>query len=196
MTENNNRKIEQIETFCCLVDGLIELVNEKPDWISRDSSTRKAEADIWGKELNNLAVKIWPQIHFDKANQPYQPKDVPAHMDLVGVLSATPSHIESIIRRWQEWKERALAIKANIIKENLQDKKKQAEPSLKDLKNPIKCTEVAAIAREMSHNIAAKLRRRKYPVVCSARKNYCEVEHAMVLYPNKREALKKYIKSD
>lgn len=127
MTKNYGRKIEEIERFCCRVDWLIELVNEKPDWISRDSSTLKAKADIWGKELNNLAVKIWPKIHFDKANQPYQPKDVPAHMDLVGVFSATPSHIESITRRWQEWKERAIKVKGIIQKQGQKPYRKEVE---------------------------------------------------------------------
>ena len=64
--------------------------------------------------------------------------------------------------------------------------------TLGDLKNPIKCTIVAGIVRELSHNIATKLKRHQFPVIKVARKNYCEVEHAAILYPKKRKALEKY----
>ena len=67
--------------------------------------------------------------------------------------------------------------------------------ALDDFKHPVKCTVVAEIVRGMSHNIAAKLKRHQYPVVKVARKNYCEVEHAAILYPKKRKALEKYKKN-
>lgn len=72
----------------------------------------------------------------------------------------------------------------------------EKKTALDDLENPIKCTQVAEIVREMSHNIAAKLKRRDYPVVKSARKNYCEVKHAMILWPQKREIFKKYLHNE
>jgi hypothetical protein len=64
--------------------------------------------------------------------------------------------------------------------------------SLDALKHPIRCTVVAGIVREMSHNVAAKLRRYQYPVITVARKNYCEIEHAAILWPHKRKAFEKY----
>lgn len=86
----------------------------------------------------------------------------------------------------------------NFLKEQAKSgeaAKRNNQLKLHDLKNPIKCTEVAAIVRGMSHNIAAKLKRHEYPVVQVARKNYCEVEHAAILYPKKRKALEKYKKN-
>ena len=79
-------------------------------------------------------------------------------------------------------------------KEVALDKNKAKSFSLDDLEHPVKCTVVAKIVREMSHNIANKLKRHKYPVVKVARKNYCEVEHAAILYPKKRRALEKHRK--
>lgn len=74
------------------------------------------------------------------------------------------------------------------------DENKPKSFSLDDLKHPVKCTVVAEIVRGMSHNIAAKLNRHGYPVVKVARHNYCEVEHAAILYPKKRKALEKHRK--
>jgi len=79
-------------------------------------------------------------------------------------------------------------------KEVALDKNKAKGFSLDDLEHPVKCTVVAKIVRGMSHNIAAKLKRHQYPVVKVARHNYCEVEHAAILYPKKRRALEKYRK--
>ncbi|HPS55667.1 MAG TPA: hypothetical protein PLP05_08715 [Sedimentisphaerales bacterium] len=64
------------------------------------------------------------------------------------------------------------------------------------LKYPISCVDVAAIVREKSHNIASKLKRRNLPVVQVARKNYCEVGDAIILYPIKKSALEKYKKPE
>jgi hypothetical protein len=74
------------------------------------------------------------------------------------------------------------------------DKNKTKSFSLDDLEHPVKCTVVARIVREHSHNIASKLKRHQYPIVKVARKNYCEVEHAAILYPKKRKALEKHRK--
>jgi hypothetical protein len=54
---------------------------------------------------------------------------------------------------------------------------------LSSLKNPVTCAEVGGIIRKRSDNIAAELKKHRYPVVKSNRKNYCNAEDAAVLWP-------------
>ena len=57
------------------------------------------------------------------------------------------------------------------------------EGMLNGLENPVPCVQVSAITRVRSDNIARTLKAHQYPVVIAGRKNYCNAEHAAVLWP-------------
>jgi hypothetical protein len=77
---------------------------------------------------------------------------------------------------------------AQMAREKLKAETEPKTPSVKEpplavLKNPVTCLEVSLIVRVRSDNVAAKLKRYKYPVVKIGRKNYCDAEHAGVVWP-------------
>lgn len=60
---------------------------------------------------------------------------------------------------------------------------KESGASLDGIENPVACIEVSRIVRVRSDNIARKLRKLQYPVVRPGKENYCNAEHAAVLWP-------------
>ena len=124
MTENNNRKIEQIYDFCFCIDKLIYLV-EHPN---KSQAVTKANADRYGDRLNELARKIWPQINFNNIGWLYQPNDIPDNMTLFeSIFAATPEHKKNIVERWQQWKDRSLEYESRLQKYHKQAYKKETE---------------------------------------------------------------------
>jgi hypothetical protein len=57
--------------------------------------------------------------------------------------------------------------------------------------NYIPCIEIAVIIRKRSDAIARTLKAAKYPVIKKANKNYCDPEHAAVLFPKWKKHLKR-----
>ncbi len=60
-----------------------------------------------------------------------------------------------------------------------------------DLKDPVACKYVAEIVDRQSGNVARALRSRNFPVVSSGRINYCEAEHAGILWPKFKQHWKR-----
>ena len=55
----------------------------------------------------------------------------------------------------------------------------------------IRCGEIAGIIRKRSDSIARSLKAAKYPVIKKANKNYCDPQHAAVLFPKWKKYLQK-----
>jgi len=123
VTLDSMRKIELIDDFCNWTDELIAYIKH-PDK-SREIS--KSNADNIGRQINNLAKKIWPHINSDQSDQPYQSTDIPEYENLHSgsIFSVQPELKERIIKRLQQWKDRALEDKSNLQKE-LKMQRKQA----------------------------------------------------------------------
>ena len=62
--------------------------------------------------------------------------------------------------------------------------------------NYIPCIEIAGIIRKRSDAIARTLKAAKYPVIKKANKNYCDPEHAAVLFPKWKKHLKEQRKNE
>jgi hypothetical protein len=58
--------------------------------------------------------------------------------------------------------------------------------SVLDLKDPVACKEVAEFIHKQSGNVARELRNRNFPVVTVKRINFCEAEHAGIVWPKFR----------
>lgn len=59
------------------------------------------------------------------------------------------------------------------------------------LENPVSCVDVGGVVHRRPDSVARTLKAAKYPVVKRANKNYCDPEHAAVLFPKWKAHLKK-----
>lgn len=83
---------------------------------------------------------------------------------------------------------------SGILKPKTEQKTKPVKEATKGIpmqSNFIPCVEIAGIIRKRSDAIARTLRAAKYPVVKKANKNYCDPEHAAVLFPKWKKHLKR-----
>lgn len=170
-----------------LYEGLTKFVNENPkafesteQWLGQfdgdyDAAWEDAQADL---------TPDWKKIVFVTVKTLENGIEFMLNRILAGEYMTSEHPNLGRIRKALEQGKKAVLL----------DENKAKSFSLDDLEHPVKCTVVAEIVRGMSHNIAAKLKRHQYPVVKVARHNYCEVEHAAILYPKKRKALEKHRK--
>jgi hypothetical protein len=63
--------------------------------------------------------------------------------------------------------------------------------TLDNLVNPVTCQLVAGIVRQRSFSVSRSLKSHCYPVIKSGNKNYCNADHAAVLWPKWKTYWKK-----
>jgi hypothetical protein len=76
-----------------------------------------------------------------------------------------------------------------LIETALQSVKDRIGNPIDSLDHPIRCADVRLEVRDLSHNIARKLRSCGFPVVKSGGRNYCQLKDVLVLYPRQRSRL-------
>ena len=190
-SKDHSNLLADVERFCELIDDMIEIWD-----IGREST----EVHRFGRKANRLAVKLGLccsdretalacGMFRSDDKLPYIEGQWSDGWTLNRCLGDSYNRPASL----GIWQGRAKALLKKIKAKDISPE--ESKSTLSDLDDPISCAQVAAIVHEQSHNIANKLKRHEYPVLKIANKYYCEMAHAMVMWPQKRQALNKYSKN-